>query len=139
MIVLDTNVISELMRVTPAGAVLAWMALQQPADLFTSSISVAEILYGIELLPKGKRRDGLLHEADTTFARTFAGRILSFDERAARAFSALVAARRLRGRQIQIADGQIVAIAKANDATLATRNTGHFEGCGVRLVNPWEG
>ena len=138
MIVLDTNVISELMRVTPAHPVLAWMALQQPDDLFTSSINVAEILYGIELLPKGKRRDGLLHEAHTTFARTFAGRILSFDERAARAFSVLVAGRRLRGRPIQIADGQIVAIAKANDATLATRNVGDLEGCGVKLVNPWE-
>ena len=139
MIVLDTNVISELMRVTPADPVLAWMALQQPDDLFTSSINVAEILYGIELLPKGKRRDALLHEADITFARTFAGRILSFDERAARAFSVLVADRRLRGSPIQIADGQIVAIAKANDATLATRNVGDFEGCGVKLVNPWEG
>ena len=138
MIVLDTNVISELMRVNPAPPVLAWMALQQPEDLFTSSVSVAEILYGIELLPKGKRRDGLLHEADTTFTRTFAGRVLAFDEPTARVFASIVAARRSRGSPIGIADGQIAAIAKSHQASLATRNTGDFEGCGVQLVNPWQ-
>lgn len=139
MIVLDTNVISELMRVAPTPPVVAWMARHHPQTLFTTSVTVAEVLYGIELLPKGKRRDGLLHEADVTFSGTFISRILAFDERAARMFGSIVASRRLRGRPIEIADGQIAAIARVNDATLATRDLADFDGCGVRLVNPWEG
>jgi toxin FitB len=139
MTLLDTNVISELMKATPAPAVLGWMSLQPPDDLFISTISMAEILFGIELLPKGKRRDGLLQEAEITFGRDFAGRVLVFDEQAARMFGSIVAARRIRGRPIEIADGQIAAIARCHQASLATRDTGDFEGCGVRLVNPWEG
>lgn len=139
MILLDTNVVSELMKSTPAPAVFGWVSRQAPGDLFISTISMAEILFGIELLPKGKRRDSLLREAETTFARDFAGRVLVFDEQAARAFASLVASRRIRGRPIGIADGQIAAIASCHQASLATRDTGDFEGCGVRLVNPWEG
>ena len=138
MTLLDTNVISELMKAMPAPAVLAWMSLQPPDDLFVSTISMAEILFGIELLPKGKRRDGLLQEAEVTFARDFAGRVLAFDEQAARMFGSIVAARRIRGRPIGIADGQIAAIARCHQASLATRDTGGFEGCGVRLINPWK-
>ena len=138
MTILDTNVISELMKAAPAPAVLAWMSLRPPDDLFISTISMAEIWFGIELLPKGKRRDGLFREAEFTFARDFAGRILGFDEGAARMFGSIVATRRMQGRPIGIADGQIAAIARANGATLATRNMEDFEGCGVRLVNPWQ-
>jgi toxin FitB len=138
MTLLDTNVLSELMKATPAPAVIAWMSLQPPDDLFISTISLAEILFGIELLPKGKRRDGLLQEAETTFRRDFAGRVLAFDEQAARMFGSIVAARRIHGRPIGIADGQIAAIARSHQASLATRDTGDFEGCGLRLVNPWE-
>ena len=139
MILLDTNVISELMKATPAPAVFAWVSLQPPDDLFISTISMAEILFGIELLPKGKRRDGLLQEAEITFRRDFSGRVLSFDEQAARIFGSIVAARRIHGRPIGIADGQIAAIAKCHQASLATRDTGDFEDCGVKLINPWEG
>ena len=138
MTLLDTNVISELMKATPEPAVFSWMSLQPPGDLFISTISMAEILFGIELLPKGKRRDGLLQEAETTFRRDFAGRVLAFDEQAARTFGSIVAARRLHGRPIGIADGQIAAIARCHQASLATRDTGDFEGCGLRLVNPWQ-
>ena len=138
MTILDTNVISELMKAAPAPAVLAWMSLRPPDDLFISTITMAEILFGIELLPKGKRRDGLFREAEVTFARDFAGRILAFDEGAASMFGSIVATRRIQGRPIGIADGQIAAIARANGATLATRNMEDFEGCGVRLVNPWQ-
>jgi hypothetical protein len=138
MILLDTNVVSELMKATPAPAVLAWMSHQPPNDLFISTISTAEILFGIELLPKGKRRDGLLQEAEVTFARDFASRILAFDEPAARMFGSIVAARRIQGRPMGIADGQIAAIARCCHASLATRDTDDFEGCGVQLVNPWE-
>jgi len=138
MTLLDTNVISELMKATPAPSVLAWMSLQPPDDLFISTISMAEILFGIELLPKGKRRDGLLQEAEITFGRDFAGRVLVFDEPAARMFGSIVAARRIHGRPIGIADGQIAAIASCHHASLATRDTDAFEGCGLRLVNPWK-
>ena len=138
MILLDTNVVSELMKAKPAPAVLVWMSLQSPDHLFVSTISMAEILFGIELLPKGKRRDGLLQEAEITFARDFAGRILAFDEGAARMFGSIVATRRMQGRPIGIADGQIAAIARCRQSVLATRDTSDFEGCGVRLVNPWE-
>ena len=137
MIVLDTNVISELMKAKPEPAVFAWVSRQPPEDLFISTISMAEILYGIELLPKGKRRDGLLLEAEATFARHFAARILAFDEHAARVFGSIVAARRIRGRPIGIADGQIAAIVRCHQASLATRDTGDFEGSGVQLINPW--
>jgi len=137
MTLLDTNVVSELMRAKPAPAALVWMSLQSPDDLFISTISMAEILFGIELLPKGKRRDGLLQEAEITFARDFGGRILAFDEQAARRFGSIVATRRMQGRPIGIADGQIAAIARCHQATLATRDTSDFEGCGIELINPW--
>ncbi|HTS38142.1 MAG TPA: type II toxin-antitoxin system VapC family toxin [Candidatus Solibacter sp.] len=137
MTILDTNVISELMKARPAPTVRDWMSLQPRDDLFMSTISMAEILFGIELLPQGKRRDGLLQEAEITFTRDFAGRILAFDEQAARIFGSIVAARRTQGRPIGIADGQIAAIARCRRASLATRDTGDFEGCDLALVNPW--
>jgi hypothetical protein len=99
---------------------------------------MAEILFGIELLPKGKRRDTMLEEAEATFAEDFAGRILPFDEDAARAFPEIAIRRRAQGRPIADLDAQIAAIARSRDAILATRNTADFEGCGVRLVNPWQ-
>jgi len=137
MIVLDSNVISEAMSTSPNRAVAHWISNQPGAILFTTTVSVAEILYGIELLPAGKRRSALLSSAEAVFTRLFAGRVLVFDETAARAFPALAVERRLRGRPITLFDAQIAAIARANGATLATRNTADFEGCGIRLVNPW--
>jgi len=139
MIVLDTNVVSELMRPARSAAVLAWLSAQREVDhLFVTTISVAEVLYGIELLPQGKRRDGLASQADSMFTQDLAGRVLPFDETAARIFPLLAAARRKQGRPIEFFDAQIAAIVRAQGATLATRNTDDFEGCGVRLVNPWE-
>jgi predicted nucleic acid-binding protein len=139
VIVLDTNVVSELMAPAPSGAVLAWLSSQSVLDeLFITTITVAEILYGVELLPKGKRRARLLRESEAMFAEDFAARILSFDEPAARLFAPMVAARRAQGRPVSVLDGQIAAISRAHTATLATRNTADFEGCGVRLFNPWQ-
>ena len=138
MIVLDTNVISELMKTTPSPGVLAWTGKYAPDDLFISTVSMGEILFGIELLPQSKRRDSLLREAEATFAKDFAERILTFDEQAARTFGPLFAARRRLGGPMGVADAQIAAIAKARGAVLATRNTGDFEGCGLHLVNPWK-
>ena len=125
---------------SPSSAVLAWVSNQRLSDdLFVTAITVAEVLYGIELLPKGKRQAGLLREAEAMFAEDFAGRMLAFDEPAARAFAQIAAARRKQGRPITTLDAQIAAIARANNAVLATRNTTDFEGCGLHLVNPWLG
>jgi len=139
VIILDTNVVSELMKGDPRPAVFAWASRHPPADLFTTTITMAEVLYGIERLPHGKRRDQLLREAESIFVEDFARRILTFDESSARMFAVVATQRRSQGRPIDEPDAQIAAIARANGATLATRNTDDFEGCGVRLVNPWEG
>jgi hypothetical protein len=138
MILLDTNVLSELMSTNPSPAVLGWMSKQRFADiLYISAVTLGEILYGIELLPAGKRREGLLHEAEAMFQEDFATRILPFDDAAARFFAKIAAARRLRGRPISNPDAQIASVARVHKAALATRNTADFEGCGVALVNPW--
>jgi len=136
--ILDTNVLSELMKPAPSPEVVHWVTSRRSTrELCLTTITVAEILFGIELLPRGKRRDGLLTDAETTFAEDFAGRILPFDEGAARAFPEIAVSRRVRGRPIALFDAQIAAIARAHGAWLATRNTADFEGCGIRLANPW--
>jgi toxin FitB len=137
MIILDTNVLSEAMRPTPAREVLRWIADQPTSGLFTTSITQAEIMYGIELLPKGKRRVTLQSAVQALFEEDFAGRILPFDSDAARLFPAIAASRRTSGRPIAQWDAQIAAIALSRGATLATRNTGDFEHCGITLINPW--
>jgi len=137
MIILDTNVLSELMRLTPTPHVKGWVAKQPDAELFTTSITEAEIFFGIELLTKGKRRDVLLRAAEQVFAQDFAGRILGFESDAARFFSKIAAHRRALGRPISHADAQIAAIAKAREAKLATRDVRDFSGCGIDLIDPW--
>jgi len=137
--ILDTNVISEPMQPSPSATVLDWWAQQQPGALFITTVTVAEILYGIELLPHGKRRAALLAGAERMFGMVLVGRILPFDENAARAFPEVAVRRRVQGRPIADLDAQIAAIAHSRGAILATRNIADFEGCGVRLVNPWAG
>lgn len=139
MIILDSNVLSELMRPAPSPRVVAWVAQQAATELFTTSITEAEILYGIELLSKGKRREGLLAAAEAMFAEDLAGRVLGFDSDAARAFSKIAARRRALGRPISHADAQIAAITQVRGAKLATRNVTDFEDCGVNAVDPWSG
>ena len=139
MTILDTNVVSDLMGPSPSEIVIDWLSGQRLLDeLVVTAVTVAEILYGVELLPKGKRRERLHQQAHALFAQDFAGRVLPFDEQAAREFAPITAGRRALGRPIEKLDAQIAAIARAHDATLATRNTDDFEGCGVKLVNPWE-
>lgn len=138
MLILDTNVISEIMQSLPTPCVMEWWSQQQANELFTTTVTLAEILYGIELLPRGKRRDKLLAEAEAMFAQDFAGRILPFDEEAARAFAEIAAGRRAQGRPIAEFDAQIAAIARSRRAVLATRNAADFEDCGLRLANPWQ-
>ncbi len=137
MTILDTNVVSELMRPTPQPAVLGWFGTQSAEDVHVTAITMAEILLGIELLPPGKRRESIQAGADRTF-EVFTGRILAFDERAGHAFSLIASLRRKQGRPISGFDAQIAAIARVHDATLATRNIADFEACGLRLVNPWK-
>lgn len=137
--ILDTNVVSETMRPSSSAIVLNWWSRQQSGALFITTVTVAEILYGIELLPHGKRRVALLAGAEQMFGKVLAGRILPFDEDAARAFPEIAIRRRAQGRPIPDLDAQIAAIAHSRGAVLATRNTADFEGCGVRLVNPWAG
>ena len=139
MIVLDTNVLSELMGPVPHSQVSAWAAAQPPAELFTTAITEAEIFYGIELLSRGKRRDGLLSAAEAVFNETFANRILGFDSYTARAYARILAHRRGIGKPVAHADAQIAAIVHVHRATLATRNVAHFEACGIGLINPWDG
>lgn len=139
MTILDTNVVSEIMRPVPAPAVLRWISDQISEELHLTAITVAEVLYGIELLPPGKRQEILRAGAEQLFRVIFTDRILTFDATAAREFSLIASSRRKQGRPMSEFDAQIAAIARAKNAVIATRDTGDFEGCGVRMVNPWEG
>ena len=137
MIILDTNVLSELMRPAPDPRVLSWVARQAVPDLFTTSICEAEILSGIEFLAPGKRKDTLMGAADRLFGEALIGRIFGFEGEAARTFSKIVAQRRRLGRPIGDADAQVAAIARVRGAMLATRNEQDFSDCGIQVVNPW--
>lgn len=137
MIVLDTNVISELLRPKPEGAVEAWLTDQPPASIFTTTITQAEILYGVRLFSDGKRKKELLAAIEPIFAEDFAGRVLPFDEDAADAYATLAVARRQAGRPISQFDAQIAAIAISRGAAVATRNVSDFAEIGVAVINPW--
>ena len=138
MIVLDTNVLSELMRAAPAQRVVRWVADQSATSLYTTSITQAEVLHGVMLLPAGKRRAAVEAAAEAMFKEVFAGRILGFGSDAAYPYARIAAQRRRAGRPISHFDAQIAAIAHCAGALIATRNIGDFEGCGVRVVNPWD-
>jgi toxin FitB len=137
VIILDTNVVSELMRPVPSPALPKSLSKYSADELFTTSITLAEIFYGIEILPAGKRKNDLLAGAERLFYSVLENRILPFDEAAAQHFPHIAASRRKRGRPIAELDAQIAAIASLHGSVLATRNTAEFEGCGVRVVNPW--
>lgn len=139
MIVLDTNVLSELMRPKPSPRVMAWISRHPATELFTTSVTEAEIFYGIELLTRGKRREELLAAAEGMFAEDFVGRVLGFDSETARAFAKIAAYRRGLGKPIHHADAQIAAITRVRGAMLATRNIEDFEDCGLDIIDPWNG
>jgi predicted nucleic acid-binding protein len=138
VIVLDTNVISELMRSEPDPRVFAWAAAQTRGALHTTSVNEAELLHGIAALPEGRRRAGLAAAVEALFAEEFAGRVVPFGSAAARRYADVVTIRRLAGRPIEAFDAMIAATALAAGATVATRDIGGFSGCGVTLINPWE-
>ena len=137
MIVLDTNVISELMRAEPNGHVLDWLVRQPIAGLFTTTLTQAEIFYGLQLLPEGRRREDLIAAARPIFEVEMAGRILPFDSDAALAYAELAVHRRQIGQPISQIDGQIAAITRSRGAHLATRTVRDFVGCGITLIDPW--
>lgn len=138
MIVLDTNVLSEVLRPRPAEAVIEWMRSQVAANLFTTTVCEAEILYGLESMPAGKRRSALERAIAAIFDERFADRVLLFDRAAAKSFARIAAARRASGNPLSAYDAQIAAIAHSCGATLATRNVADFVDCGISIVNPWD-
>ncbi|HEY1185117.1 MAG TPA: type II toxin-antitoxin system VapC family toxin [Bryobacteraceae bacterium] len=137
MIILDTNVLSEALKPVPSDTVLRWLAAQSPSAVFTTTITLAEVLYGVETLPRGKRQTRLLAAVEKMFAEEFEGRILPFDEDAARVFPGIVASRNTAGRPISQFDAMIAAIARSHRAAVATRNTADFDRCGIRVLDPW--
>ena len=137
MLILDTNVVSELMREHPRSEVLAWIDRQLTDDLYVTAVTEAEIRTGIAILPEGTRRRGLTAAAAHAFEVLFAERVLPFDRDAAQAFAAIAATRRSVGHPISQADCQIAAIVRSVGASIATRNVSNFEGCGIDVVNPW--
>jgi toxin FitB len=137
MIVLDTNVLSEPMRIRPHEAVVAWMTDQPLADTFVTAVSEAEMRYGYELLPAGRRRELLKQQIDVVFGERFKGRVLSFDSAAAAILARIVAEAGHPVDEIDLFDAQLAAIALAHGAIVATRNTSHFAIYGVDLIDPW--
>ncbi|WP_342629202.1 type II toxin-antitoxin system VapC family toxin [Nguyenibacter vanlangensis] len=137
MIVLDTNVISELMKPEPDKRVLGWVSSLPMSGLFITTVTQAEILYGLALLPHGRRRDGLIGAARAMFDEDFSGRILPFDGDAAHAYADIASERRRAGEPISQFDAQIAAVTRSRGAALATRNIRDFIECGITLVNPW--
>ena len=137
MIILDTNVLSEALKPVPSDTVLRWLAAQSPSAVFTTTITLAEVLYGVETLPRGKRQTRLLAAVEKMFAEEFEGRILPFDEDAARVFPGIVASRNTAGRPISQFDAMIAAIARSHRAAVATRNTADFDRCGIQVIDPW--
>jgi predicted nucleic acid-binding protein len=136
--IVDTNVISELLREPPDPAVKAWWFGQLVAgDLFTTAITEAELRYGLAIMPAGQRRDGISRRMEYMLREHFAGRILPFDSAAAHAYAIIYADRRLRGRPTSPSDCQIAAIARVLGAIVATRNVPDFLDSGVEVVNPW--
>jgi predicted nucleic acid-binding protein len=138
MIILDTNVLSEVMKPAPAAQVLAWMAARPAASLYTTSVTQAEILHGLMLLPPGRRRRALEAAATSMFAEDFGGRILGFGTEAAPHYARIASDRRRAGQPISHFDAQIAAIACSTGADIATRNRSDFDGCGVTLLDPWK-
>jgi predicted nucleic acid-binding protein len=137
IVLLDTNVLSELLRAAPEAAVMAWFGEQPAQSLYVSAVTQAEMMLGARLLPAGKRRTALEAALRGLFEEDFAQRVLPFGSDAVPFYVDVVSARRSAGRPISQFDAQIAAIALQHGAKLATRNTTDFEDCGIALVDPW--
>ena len=138
MIILDTNVLSEPLRQQPEAKVTAWLDAQSVETLYLSTITVAELRFGIAALPAGKRRDTLSQSIEKQLLPLFSGRILPFDMPASAAYAKLMAAAREQGLAIATADGYIAAIASANNMSVATRDAAPFVAAKITVINPWQ-
>jgi predicted nucleic acid-binding protein len=137
MIVLDTNVVSEAMKAAPNPAVLAWLDEQAAETLYLSSVTLAELLFGIGVLPAGRRKEALTQMLDGLLA-LFEDRVLAFDTNAARHYADLAVTARAAGKGFPTPDGYIAAIAKARGFTVATRDVAPFKAASLNVINPWE-
>lgn len=139
MIVLDTNVISEIWKLRPAPAVTSWMDAQSAETLYLSAVTVAELRFGPAVMPTGKRRNQYANALERVLLPAFFGRVLPFDLEASRAYSLLMAQARKTGKTISVADGYIAATATAaaRGMSVASRDTNPFEAAGVKVINPW--
>lgn len=137
MIVLDTNVISELFKFSPAPQVMNWLHQQTDVAVFTTAITRGEMLFGLNILPNGQRKAALIAGLLGIFEVRFPSRVLAYDSEAADAHAALAAERRANGQPISQADAMIAGIVRSRSAQLATRNVRDFEGCGITVVDPW--
>jgi hypothetical protein len=138
MIILDTNVVAEMMKNTPAPIVATWLNDQSASALFLSAITLGEIVYGLRVLPQGRRRRQLEEGFEKVVAEGFSGRILAFDEGAARHYGEIMGRRKEIGRPLGALNGQIASIARAKGYAVATRNVRDFVECGVEILNPFE-
>jgi predicted nucleic acid-binding protein len=138
MLMLDTNMLSEIMRSEPEQKVVDWIVRQPSDELFTAAVCQAEILSGLAVMPSGRRRAELEEAARSMFADDFDGRVLPFDAEAASAYAEVFAARRKAGRPSGTIDLMLAGIARARGAGVVTRNVADFEGVGVPIVNPWD-
>jgi predicted nucleic acid-binding protein len=136
MIILDTNVVSEPMKLSGAPSVVDWLDRQAAETLYLTAVNLAELLVGVETMPVGKRREGVGAALAALIAKLFGGRILPFDEDAARTYAILVAHARAKGVALSVADAQIAAIAASKGFTVATRDTAPFVAAGVPIVDP---
>ena len=139
MFVLDTNVVSELMRPAPDPVIASWVAAHATSSLFLTAVTEAELRFGLAVMPTGKRRDGLGAALERVLETGFANRVLPFDRGAARAYARIAAVRRQLGRPIPEADCQIAAIALARGMSVVTRNMRDFEDTGIEILDPWKG
>ncbi len=138
-LLLDTNVVSELLRPSPNPAVESWIAARLASELYFSAIGEAELRYGVAMLPEGQRKDALAAAIEGILREDFEDRILPFDSSAARAYANIAAGHRAAGRTVAPADCQIAAIAHSRAMTVATRNVRDFEDIGIEVVDPWAG
>lgn len=138
MIVLDTNVVSEILRPEPELKVRTWLDDQNKGDVFLSVISIAELRYGALIMPQGERRKSFIMALDRILRQDFRFNKLSFDDSAAEAYGSIAADRHRIGRPTKQMDGQIAAICYTQGAAVATRNVKDFEECGIDIINPWD-
>src|SRR5215210_3790613 len=138
MIVVDTNVVAELMKVSPARAVVSWMNNQESSTLFLTAVTIGEIGYGLRVMPQGRRRLQLEQGFARVLAEAFAGRIFAFDEEAARHYAEVMGRRKEIGRPLSALDGQSASIARAKLDVVATRHLRDCVECGVEVINPFE-